>query len=254
MPSKRYLVVNADDFGQSPGINRGIRTAHEHGIVTSASLMVRWPAAAQAAIYSREHPALDLGLHLDLGEWCYGDGTWKPLYEVVPLDDAAAVRDEVGRQLDTFRRLMGKDPTHLDSHQHVHRREPVYSVVLALGRQLGVPVRHHTSLIRYCGDFYGQTADGSPLPEILSVEGFLRILRALPSGATELGCHPGEAHDLATMYREARAQEVATLCAHAVRAALVSLEIELCTFGQLSSGSRDPAILPTAAMPEEGQR
>src|SRR5437870_3779943 len=43
----RYLIVNADDFGLSPGVNRGIIEAHEHGIVTSASLMVRWPAAGE---------------------------------------------------------------------------------------------------------------------------------------------------------------------------------------------------------------
>src|SRR4051794_16830036 len=47
----RYVIVNADDFGQSRGINRGIILAHEQGIVTSASLMVRWAAAAEAAAY-----------------------------------------------------------------------------------------------------------------------------------------------------------------------------------------------------------
>jgi len=46
---QRYLIVNADDFGQSQGVNRGVIAAHEHGIVTSASLMVRWPAAIEAA-------------------------------------------------------------------------------------------------------------------------------------------------------------------------------------------------------------
>jgi predicted glycoside hydrolase/deacetylase ChbG (UPF0249 family) len=45
----KYLIVNADDFGQSAGINRGIIAAHEQGMVTSASLMVRWPAAHEAA-------------------------------------------------------------------------------------------------------------------------------------------------------------------------------------------------------------
>src|SRR5437879_4472175 len=49
MTEARYLIVNADDFGRSPGVNRGIMSAYEHGIVTSASLMVRWPAAAEAA-------------------------------------------------------------------------------------------------------------------------------------------------------------------------------------------------------------
>jgi hypothetical protein len=49
MTAARYLIVNADDFGQSPGVNRGIIQGFDQGIVTSASLMVRWPAAAPAA-------------------------------------------------------------------------------------------------------------------------------------------------------------------------------------------------------------
>ncbi|MGA2658858.1 MAG: ChbG/HpnK family deacetylase, partial [Verrucomicrobiota bacterium] len=55
---RRGLIVNADDFGLDPGVNRGIIKSHEYGIVTSASLMVRWPAAAEAAAYAREHPEL----------------------------------------------------------------------------------------------------------------------------------------------------------------------------------------------------
>ncbi len=57
MPAKRYLIVNADDFGLSEGVNRGIIRAHEQGIVTSASLMVRGAAAAEAARYARAAPA-----------------------------------------------------------------------------------------------------------------------------------------------------------------------------------------------------
>src|SRR2546428_2563379 len=140
MIAARYLIVNADDFGQSPGINRGIVEAHEQGIVTSASMMVRWPDAAEAAAYGAEHPELSLGLHADLGEWAYRDETWVPLYEVVSLDDVAAVKDEVSRQLTAFRDLTGKDPTHTDSHQHVHLREPVLSVLAKLAAGLAVPV------------------------------------------------------------------------------------------------------------------
>src|SRR6266849_943322 len=92
---KRYLIVNADDFGQSHGVNRGIIEAHEHGVVTSASLMVRWPAADEAVVYSRAHRELSLGLHLDLGEWVYREDAWVPLYEVVPLNNTKAVADEV---------------------------------------------------------------------------------------------------------------------------------------------------------------
>jgi predicted glycoside hydrolase/deacetylase ChbG (UPF0249 family) len=55
-------------------VNRGIIEAREEGLVTSASLMVRWPAAVAAAAYARGHPDLGLGLHLDLGEWAHGKG------------------------------------------------------------------------------------------------------------------------------------------------------------------------------------
>src|SRR5207247_6198174 len=76
MSAQRYVIVNADGFGRSPGVNRGIVAAHERGIVTSASLMVRWDAAAEAAAYGREHPEFSLGLHLDLGEWACREGPW----------------------------------------------------------------------------------------------------------------------------------------------------------------------------------
>lgn len=149
MTTERSLIVNADDFGQSPGVNRGVIRAHEHGIVTSATLMVRWPAAEQAAAYAREHPALSVGLHLDLGEWAYGAGQWRARYEVVDTGDPVAVQAEVRRQLDAFCALLGRDPTHLDSHQHVHRQEPVRSSLERAGEELGVPVRDVAGGIRY---------------------------------------------------------------------------------------------------------
>ena len=49
----RALIVNADDFGLSPGVNAGVARTHEQGILTSASLMVRQPAADEAAAYAR---------------------------------------------------------------------------------------------------------------------------------------------------------------------------------------------------------
>ncbi len=95
----KYLIVNADDFGQTFGVNRGIIRAHEHGIVTSASLMVRWPAAAAAAAYAGGRAGFSLGLHLDFGEWARRDGAWVKLYQVVPLDDLEAVEAEARSQL-----------------------------------------------------------------------------------------------------------------------------------------------------------
>ena len=229
MTSARALIVNADDFGQSPGVNRGIVEAHEHGIVTSASLMVRWPAAREAAAYARERPRLSVGLHLDLGEWALRDGEWVPRYEVAPTSDARLVAAEVSRQIEAFRALLGRDPTHIDSHQHVHRSEPARSGVLAAAAGLGVHVRHF-GRARYCGAFYGQDAKGTSLAEALSPVALVEILRELPPGLSELCCHPGYADDLDTTYQTERSAEVRTLCCEPVRAALNELGIRLVSF------------------------
>jgi predicted glycoside hydrolase/deacetylase ChbG (UPF0249 family) len=233
MSGEKYLIVNADDFGQSPGVNRGIIEAHEHGIVTSTSLMTRWPSAEAAALYAREHPTLSVGLHVDLGEWAYREGDWLPLYRVVSLDDVGAVKKEIAAQLTTFRRLLGRDPTHIDSHQHVHLREPVRSALVEIARHLQIPLRHFTPGIYYCGSFYGQTAKGSPLPEFISVEALHDILKALPKELTELGCHPGEVNDLDTMYGSERAEELKVLCNPQIRTTISTLGVELCSFANL---------------------
>ena len=237
---KRYLIVNADDFGQSHGINQGIITAYEQGIVTSASLMVRWPAAAEAAAYSQRHPDLSLGLHVDCGEYAFRDGQWVSVYDVVPMHDPSAVAEEVSRQLDTFRGLMGgKNPTHIDSHQHRHLREPLRTLLVEMAHTLDVPLRHCTSHVRYCGDFYGQTAEGTPLPDILSVHGLTNILAQLQPGFTELACHPGAAYDLDTIYCHERTQEMRALCDARVRGVLATLDITLCSFQILAPPRRE---------------
>ena len=234
MAAATYLIINADDFGRSRGVNQGVITAHERGVVTSASLMMRWPAVKPAAAYARAHPGLTVGIHVDLGEWVFRDGGWLPLYEVVPLDDERRIAGEVSRQLGDFRRLMGREPTHLDSHQHVHRREPVRSILLGMARQLGVPLRGYNRLVRYLGDFYGQTAEGLPLPGAISVERLIAIMGALPAGVTELGCHPGHGDDLDTIYRRERAEEVKVLCDTRIRAAINQLGIRLCSFSAVA--------------------
>ncbi|MEP6911084.1 MAG: ChbG/HpnK family deacetylase, partial [Actinomycetota bacterium] len=137
----RSLIVNADDFGRSPGVNDGVIACHENGILTSASLMVRWPAAGEAAAYARASSRLSLGLHVDLSEWTVEDGEWRPLYERVVEDDELAVEAEIRGQLASFRELARRDPTHVDGHQHVQREEPVKSLLIRLAGELGVPLR-----------------------------------------------------------------------------------------------------------------
>jgi predicted glycoside hydrolase/deacetylase ChbG (UPF0249 family) len=229
-PPNRALIVNADDLGLSSSVNRGIIDAHRDGIVTRASLMVRAGAAREAADLAKAAPELEIGLHLDMGEWVFRDRTWVALYEVVDLGDARAVAAEVDRQLRIFRDLMNRDPTHLDSHQHVHRREPLASIAIEAAKRLGVPLRHFGPA-RFCGEFFGQNDVGEPFPAQISADSLLSLLRQLPDGLSELCCHPGHVDDAlartGTMYRDERLLELRALCDPRVRAGLVEFGIEL---------------------------
>jgi predicted glycoside hydrolase/deacetylase ChbG (UPF0249 family) len=226
----RRLVVNADDFGLSPGVNEGVVMAHEHGIVTTSSLMVHGESADDAAAYARATPSIGLGLHVDLGEWVFFDGDWTPRYERVDLVDAAAVESEVRRQLDHFFQMAGRAPTHLDSHQHVHQREPVRSLLRRLASELGVPLRHESATVRYRGDFYGQSETGEGYPDAISVESLLAILATLEVGTTELCCHPAVAADVDTAYAYERTIELRSLSDPRVRDAISAGGIELVDF------------------------
>jgi len=57
----KYLIINADDFGLSEGVNRGILESHTRGVVTSASLMVTGDAVHEAVALARDHPKLGVG-------------------------------------------------------------------------------------------------------------------------------------------------------------------------------------------------
>jgi chitin disaccharide deacetylase len=232
MPSQRLLIVNADDLGLSEGVNAGIAEAHERGIVTSASLMTRQPAAEGAARLTQRHPTLAVGLHIDIGQWDYESGEWKIAYERCPPGDEAAVEAECRGQLETFRELLDRDPTHLDSHQHTHMEEPVAAVVEGLAAELGVPARARG--IRYEGGFYGQSGRGEPWPRGITVEHLIELIKALPEGWTELGCHPGLGVGAAeSSYGPEREQEVQTLCDPRVGAALQAQAVELRSFAAL---------------------
>jgi chitin disaccharide deacetylase len=224
----RTLIVNADDLGLSHGVNAGIVEAHERGIVTSTSLMVRQSAAADGVSCAARHPTLAVGLHIDLGQWDYEAGEWVVAYERCPPDDEAAVEAECRSQLEAFRELVGRDPTHLDSHQHTHMSEPVASVAEGLAAELGVPLRARD--IRYEGGFYGQTGRGEAFPEGITAERLMELIAGLPDGWTELGCHPGRGAEELSSYGVEREREIEALCDPRVKETIERESVELRSF------------------------
>jgi len=224
------LIVNADDFGHSTAVNAGIADARVQGIVTSTSLMVLRPEAEHAAELARADVDLSVGLHVELGEWMYREGEWKALFET----DADGIDAVVTSQLEVFRSMMGRGPTHLDSHQHAHLREPARSLLAQLGRELRVPVRHVDPRVRYCGEFYGQTDTGEPRPKAITVDALVRVIESLSEGTTELCCHPGKGEIPASSYGPERERELEALCHPRVRAALADAGIELISFREVA--------------------
>jgi predicted glycoside hydrolase/deacetylase ChbG (UPF0249 family) len=157
MTPLRELVVNADDLGLTVGVNDGIFDAHEHGILTSASLFANAPATADAIRRARSHPALGLGAHLTLVDGTpllpprliptlvTEDGqfrrSWKPF--IVACLRGTVSLPEIERELTAqIERLLGAGVTltHLDAHKHVHAYPPVFEIVARLAGRFGVPV------------------------------------------------------------------------------------------------------------------
>lgn len=242
MSGPRRVIVNADDLGYTPLTTAGILAAWRDGLVTSTSLMVRMPDAEAAVRQAHEVGFDDLGLHLDLGEWVCRKGRWSPLYAVVPLDDPRAVADECRRQLDRFRTLVGRDPTHLDSHQHVHRDEPVRSMARDIAGSLGIVLRDFSTTVAYDGGFYGQYGDGKPAAECLTEDAIVRILTRSTAGVVEIGCHPGFDPNLETMYCRERQREVEVLCSPGLPSRIAAAGFEPTTFAALGP---QPAPEPT---------
>ena len=223
----KYLIVNGDDFGASHGINRGIVAAHRQGIVTSTSLLVTMPWSEEAARLGRAVPDLSVGLHVH-----FHSGGWEPLLE---RPDADSWRVELHRQCRRFEELMGRPPTHLDSHHNVHRDPRLLPYFLGAVRHYGVPLREHCP-VHYLSKFYGQWGGQTHLEQI-SVDSLLHMLKTdIQEGVTELSCHPGYVDpDFSSSYSAERETELQTLCAPSIRTALAEQQIQLVAYRDLGS-------------------
>ncbi|MHB0914431.1 MAG: carbohydrate deacetylase [Thermoleophilia bacterium] len=148
------LIINADDFGLTGGVNRGIIDCHEAGVVTSTTLMVGGDAADEAARLAARHPRLGVGLHLNLT----AGRPVSPPDRVPSLVDRrggfpgrrrallwlsagrARTREleiEIDGQIERCRRL-GVEPTHIDSHHNLHVHPRLRSVIQRVCRRQGI--------------------------------------------------------------------------------------------------------------------
>jgi len=222
------LIVNADDYGYSRGINYGIIDAHKNGIVNSATMMMNMPGVNHAVELAKENPSLQVGIHLVLT-------CGKPLLNDVPslvnengyfksrrefFEHRKISLDELERewtaQIEKFL-ATGLIPTHFDSHHHVHTVPEFLSVVQNLAKKYNLSARRISDDALkgvapftdvFLHDFYG---DG------VTHDYFDKILERVQDGQTvEVMCHPGYLdHEILTnsSYANDRVKETEILSA-----------------------------------------
>lgn len=150
----KKLIVNADDFGLTEGCTIATILCHEDGILTSTTMMVNMPFAPLAAALAKKHPKLGVGIHLTLtmgrpvleGAKSFTDengnfrkkGTYENGLPVVDEDELYA---EWKAQMEKFIQIMGKKPTHIDSHHHVHLQENLYPIAKRIAAEYDLPMR-----------------------------------------------------------------------------------------------------------------
>ena len=250
----RLLIVNADDFGRSAGVDNGIVRAHREGIVTSTTFMTNAPSTPHAADLARTTRSLDVGVHLvltygrplsdpaQIPSLVRGDGSfWRPTELLARPMDRTEALTEYRAQYERARELIGREPTHVDTHHWVHDHPALSWAVCELARATGAAARTHTPAQR---DEYRAKGVRTPdhftrefqHPGHIEVADLLALLSRVEDGVTELMCHPGEpdpALVATSAYARERPIELAALTDARVRAALDQRQIKLSTFAEL---------------------
>lgn len=197
------LIINADDFGLTHGVTQAIWDAMVNGAVTSTTMMVNTPGTLEAANIARENPELPIGLHINIS---LGD----PLTKCNSLTrnghfvkphvlgtDEGYLEDELGREVEAqyerFVELVGRKPTHLDSHLYAHQKfSKVKSAVLRLAEKQDIPVRDMATMKYPTPVFEGNFKVKPGETGVDLKHKFIRLVDGLKKAdCAELMVHPG---------------------------------------------------------------
>lgn len=152
----KKLIVTADDFGLSLPVNEAVELAHQHGILTAASLMTGAPACADAVERARKLSSLGVGIHLTLVDGCPvlppeqvpglvgADGRFStdPVKFGTSLffskDLRRQAEAEIAAQFEAFRKT-GLVMDHINGHQHFHMHPAISKIIAKLARDFANP-------------------------------------------------------------------------------------------------------------------
>lgn len=251
---QRLLIVNADDFGLSKGVNFGIIEAARHGVVTSTTAMMNAPAVEHAAELSAQMPQLGVGLHFVLSFGCpltdmpslARDGMLgKWVWEVAEQGtlNSQEVERELACQYQRFLDVFGRAPTHIDSHHHVHLNPLVYAIVAKFADEKGLPVRIDREVVAqnaimltderssdgFASNFYAENVTEAFFLDILD------NAAARNDRSIEIMCHPGFVDKplQESKYCYPRLEELEVLTAPSLKAAVTARGFRLGNFSDL---------------------
>lgn len=230
------LIVNADDFGLSKGVNYGILESFKNGVLTSTTMMMNAPAMEHAVELMKRYD-LAVGIHLvasmfkpltNVTTFVKSDGTFDKakFFDKSAVIDEAELEKEWRAQLDLFIEKTGKKPTHIDSHHHAHMEEKAKNVTKKLADEYGLQVRNLVTpygeevLFNPC--FYGDTI------RVAEIES------AINSGElVEMMCHPAFLDNgliNATSYSTHRKEELDVLCSEEAVQLIKDKKVELISY------------------------
>lgn len=131
----KAIIVTADDFGASPGVNAAVLRAYREGILRYASLLVKGEAAEEAVNLARANPGLGVGLHLEL---CLDSPEWWGLRYFFNPADRRRLEPAIRSQMEAFL-ATGLKPTHVDGHMNIHVHPVIFPILVRLAKEYGIP-------------------------------------------------------------------------------------------------------------------
>jgi len=254
----KKLIVNADDYGYTPGVVDGILKAHHEGVVTSTTILINSPHLEAALAKLKSAPKLDLGLHLNI--------TWGK-----PVSSPDKVRSLIGENGNFIRRTQFEDVdldevglewraqvakargqniklTHLDTHHHTHRHPALLDIIAEIAGEEKLAVRSQEPWIRdylranhiptpdyFIEDFYGEGKT--------TLTHLEDLLRFIPDGFTEVCCHPAivdEELRKTSSYNNPRNEELAVLTSPELKSWLAEDKITPGVFPELPTPTGAP--------------
>ncbi|AZS15485.1 carbohydrate deacetylase [Paenibacillus lutimineralis] len=151
---KKYLIVNADDFGLTKSVSEGILYAHQQGLVTSTTAMMNREDIDIALKEAKKFKKLDIGVHLVFNKGFSlskkqmisslvdeNGQFYKNLYELKETVNLEHLETEFSEQINKYIKITGEIPSHIDCHHWNVLYPPFFNVYIHVAQKFKLPLR-----------------------------------------------------------------------------------------------------------------